>query len=237
MALSDEAEFTIGADVTCQDGPCGQLRRVVIDPVKEVVTHLVVEEKHRIGLGRLVPVDLVDTSAGTSPTLRLRCTLERFQGLDESEEVKFLPVAQGRWGYGSSEMLSMPFFRLGSAGTGATDMQDVGDMADVGGMGMGGMGGTPQTVVYDRVPPGEVEVERGQHVLASDGAVGHVRGLVMDPADFQVTHLLLEEGHLWGKKQVAVPIGAVTRVDEEGVHLRLDKEEVGELPPVDVEHD
>jgi hypothetical protein len=38
--------------------------------------------------------------------------------------------------------------------------------------------------------------------------------LVIDPSDHRVTHVLLDEGHLWGEKRVAIPIGAVTRVDD-----------------------
>jgi hypothetical protein len=46
-----------------------------------------------------------------------------------------------------------------------------------------------------------------------------------------VTHVLLQEGHMWGRKNVAIPIGAVTGVDA-GIRLSLTKEQVGDLPPV-----
>jgi hypothetical protein len=52
-----ETPFTIGADARCTDGACGKVIRVVVDPVARAVTHLVVEPKHRHGLGRLVPLD------------------------------------------------------------------------------------------------------------------------------------------------------------------------------------
>ena len=50
-----------------------------------------------------------------------------------------------------------------------------------------------------------------------------------------MTHFLLEEGHLWGAKQVAIPISAVTRVDD-GVRINLAKDQVRDLAPVDLEH-
>jgi uncharacterized protein YrrD len=77
-------------------------------------------------------------------------------------------------------------------------------------------------------------VRRGEHVHASDGAIGHIQGLVIDPSDHHVTHVLLQEGHLWGKKEVAIPIGAVEEVAEDGVRLGLSREQVRELPPVEV---
>jgi sporulation protein YlmC with PRC-barrel domain len=84
---------------------------------------------------------------------------------------------------------------------------------------------------------GEVEVRRGEHVHAKDGAIGRVQGLVIDPSDHHVTHVLLDEGHLWGEKRVAIPIGAVTGVDD-GVSVSLTKDEVRDLPPVDLDvHD
>jgi hypothetical protein len=42
--------------------------------------------------------------------------------------------------------------------------------------------------------------------------------------------VLLAEGHLWGRKEVAIPVTAVTRVDQ-GIRLNLTKEQVGDLPP------
>ena len=59
-----ETTFTIGSAAACSDGPCGAVSRVVVDPVAREVTHLVVEPEHRSGLGRLVPLDLVDAGCG-----------------------------------------------------------------------------------------------------------------------------------------------------------------------------
>lgn len=108
----------------------------------------------------------------------------------------------------------------------------------MGGIGMGGMGmaNTPQVVIEDRVPAGEVEVRRGEHVHASDGNIGRVQGLVIDPKDHHVTHVLLQEGHLWGKREIAIPIGAVKDVAGDGVRLSFTKDEVRDLPPVDLAH-
>jgi sporulation protein YlmC with PRC-barrel domain len=81
----------------------------------------------------------------------------------------------------------------------------------------------------------EVEVRRGEHVHATDGDIGRVQGLVVDPSDHHVTHVLLQEGHPWGRKEVTIPISAVTRVDD-GIQLSISKQQVQDLPPVDVDH-
>lgn len=102
-------------------------------------------------------------------------------------------------------------------------------------MGVGMGGNAVRSVVVDSLPLGDVEVRRGQPVHATDGTIGRVQGLVIDPRDHQVTHVLLQEGHLWGRKQVAIPISAVTTVTK-GIRLALTKDQVQDLPPVDVDH-
>jgi sporulation protein YlmC with PRC-barrel domain len=219
--MGDTTEFIIGSEVACSDGVCGDLRRVIVDPVARAITHLVVEPRHRRGTGHLVPIDLV---VSTAKEIRLRCTKSEFHMLEDAEETQFLPGASGEWGYEQEQMLSLPYYRLAGSGMGM----------GMGGMGMG-MGAGPHAITSDRVPVGEAEVRRGEHVHATDGAIGRVQGLVVDPSDHQVTHVLLDEGHLWGQKRVAIPISAVTRVGD-GVRLNLTKDEVRELPPVDVDH-
>jgi hypothetical protein len=83
----------------------------------------------------------------------------------------------------------------------------------------------------DVVPTGEVAVRRGDAVHAKDGWIGAVDGLVIDPATDQVTHVILQEGHLWGRKQVAIPIGAANRVDNE-IRVDLTKDEIEALPSI-----
>ncbi|HYM46451.1 MAG TPA: hypothetical protein VES65_09900 [Solirubrobacteraceae bacterium] len=217
--MSGATEYTIGAEVTCSDGVCGDLSRVVIDPVARVLTHLVVEPKKRQGFGRLVPIELVDA---TAEEIRLRCSGAEFDALEDAEETRFLSETGDELGLGyePEQTFSWPYYGLGMGV----------------GTGMGPMGGAPRSITYDRVPVGEVEVCRGEEVHATDGDIGHVQGLVIDPQDHHVTHVLLQEGHLWGRKQIAIPIGAVTGVAADGVRLNLTRDEVRDLPPVDLAH-
>jgi hypothetical protein len=227
MITSDVAQFTMGSDVQCTDGACGNLRRVVVDPVARTLTHLVVEPGHRDHGGHLVPIDLVSS---TGPEIELACSLAEFATLEDAEETQLLPGARGTWDYRQQDMLSWPYYGLGAGTLGV----GVGGIP-TGGMGMGMSRDTePRTNTHDRVPTGEVEIRRGQRVHATDGPIGRVQGLVIDPADHHVTHVLLDEGHLWGQKQVAIPIDSVTAVDD-GVRLGLTKDQVRDLPPVELD--
>jgi sporulation protein YlmC with PRC-barrel domain len=210
-----EAEgFRIGAEASASDGVCGEVSRLVMDPVALTVTHLVIEPKHRRESGRLVPVHLVDTTTGQ---IRLRCTTAEFDKLDPAEEIDQVEGLDYGGGYGQAEAV-----------------QGYGGMGGIGATGMGigmGVGHNTPVVVQDVVPLGEVEVQRGESVHALDGEIGKVKGFLVDPDDNRVTHVLLQEGHLWGRKEVSIPISAVTGVDA-GIRLNITKKQVEDLPPV-----
>ncbi len=192
--MAAEIEFAIGATASCSDGLGGEVSRMILDPATRSVTHLVIEPKHRGEPGRLVPVDLVDTTTGE---IRLRCTLAEFDELDPSEETELLEGAGGTGVGGMSAPMGIPH-------ASRTDVQDV-------------------------VPLYETEVGRGEHVHALDGEIGQVEGFLVDPGDHRVTHVLLQEGHLWGRKEVAIPMSAVTGV-ENGIRLSMTKKQIEDLP-------
>jgi sporulation protein YlmC with PRC-barrel domain len=224
--MAGTAQFTIGAAVTGRDGDIGKLTRVVVDPIARSVTHLVVEPKNLEGLTRLVPIGLVE--AATPEQIKLSAGTADFEQLDPAEETQFLPFQPGspHWSedeqqYAPGEVLSWPYYSLALEGRG------------FGPGSMGVTGALPLAVTYDKVPLGEVAFQRGEHVHATDGEIGRVQGLVIDTSDQHVTHVLLQEGHLWGRKEVAIPISAVAEVDD-GIRLNISKHDVQDLPPVDI---
>lgn len=217
--MAETTPFTIGTEARCTDGVCGKVSRVVVNPVARTLTHIVVEPTGREGLGRLVPLDLVDA---TPDEVRLRCTVAEFEALDSAEDTQFVPGSGGYAAYGPEQVYAWPYYGLGGPGV----------PSDVG----GGLAFASPTVTYDAVPLGEVAVHRDDPVHATDGSIGRVQGLVIDPRNYQVTHVLLQEGHLWGRKEVAIPITAVTEVSDEGIKLSLAKHDVQDLPPVDIDH-
>jgi sporulation protein YlmC with PRC-barrel domain len=224
--MAETVQFTIGAEASCSDGVCGEVTRVIVDPVAEAVTHLVVDPKHRQGLGKLVPLSLVDATSGQ---IRLRCTKAEFEQLDPAEETQFIPGTSGYSSYGPGQVGYWPYYGLGMGGALDIDGGISGGLSGIGG------GIVSQTVTSDTVPAGEVDVRRGDPVEATDGDIGRVQGLVVDRGTRHVTHVLLQEGHLWGRKEVAIPISAVASTSD-GIRLSISKQEVQDLPPVDVDH-
>jgi len=221
--MAGTSQFTIGTEASCSDGAAGKVSRVIVDPLAEKVTHLVIEQEHRRGFGRLVPLDLV---GGTAGEIRLRCTRAEFEKLGPAQETQFIPSTSGYGGYGylPDQVGYWPYYGLGGG-------------MGVASLGIGGIGaGAPaQTVISDTVPLGDVEVCRGDPVHATDGDIGRVQGLVIDRGSGHVTHVLLQEGHLWGRKEVVIPISVVASTSG-GIRLTIAKQEVQDLPPVDIDH-
>lgn len=210
--MAETARFTIGSDATCNDGYCGTVSMMVVDRFARVLVHLVVEPERSSGVARLVPLELVDATTGE---IRLRCSLAAFDKLEPAEETAFLSGISGYPGYCPDQALSWPYNGLSTgAGTGL------------------GLGSVAMPVTNYIVPAGEVTVRRGEHVHATDGEIGRVQGLVIDLRDHAVTHVLLQNGYLWDRNEVAIPIGDVTGVDN-GIRLNLTKHEVEALPRVE----
>ncbi len=96
--------------------------------------------------------------------------------------------------------------------------------------------GTPAAVFleHEAVPAGGLVVHKGAGVYASDGHVGKVDEFLIEKKTGRITHLILREGHLWGKKDIWVPINQVDRYEDGKVYLKLDKEGVKDLPVIDL---
>jgi sporulation protein YlmC with PRC-barrel domain len=210
----------IGKRVHCSDGDYGELADIVIDPLEKRVTHLVVRPKHAVGESRLVPIELAKSRDDEPHEIELACTLEEAHGFESVREVAYLRLGENAtedpdWDIGVEDVLALPYYALDEE-TFADELA-----SDV-------------TMSYDRVPKGEVEVRRASAVISADGhSLGEVDGFVVD-AEEHITYFVLERGHLWGRKEVTIPIGAVARVESDAVHIALSKDEVGALPAIHV---
>jgi hypothetical protein len=195
--------------VLCEDDEVGKLADLVVDPVAKRVTHLVVKPEHGIGSSHLVPIELVEPTEQVGG-IALTCSRAELETLPPVEEFTYLRLGDVAtkdpdWDVGVSDVLALPYYdSTGLAGP----VEAVGDMG----------------VVYDRVPKGEVELRRSSRVMAANG------DYIGDVDDDHITHFVLERGHLWGRREVTVPIGAVASVKSDVVTLSLSKDEIGALP-------
>ena len=202
-------EIPLQAQVECTDGVYGRSVCVLINPVIDQVTHVVVKEDASPNTEYIVPVETVTETI--ADTIRLSCSqaeLEKMEPfiktkvMEEKVPAKNFGYAVGMYGMGSYYYL--PFVAAERT--------------------------VYESVKYQQIPPGELAVQRGTRVEATDGYVGKVDEFVVNPANGHITHLVMREGHLWGKKDVIIPLSAMGDTHEDTVFLKIDKHQIESLP-------
>lgn len=225
----------LGSRVECSDGAFGKLVDVVVDPTTRRLTHLVVEPRRGDATTRLVPIEMAESGNETSRAIALRATVVEVRRLPPADDLAYarlgdFPAEDPVSDVGVEDVLALPYY---TAHDGRTDVIRLAATVN------------PfytkveprpldYAVPYDRVPKGEIEIRRASSVTSADGhEVGHVDGFIVD-SDDQITHLVLERGHLWGRREVTIPIGVVADGETDAVTLSLTKDQVGALPAVPV---
>ena len=197
----------LNAKVECVDGSCGESITVIVNPVTQKLTHFVVrDDKMPPPTQRLVPVEQVAETS--SDLVRLNCTAAQVAQMEPFTETEYV----------DGEML-VPI----SSVYGEYYQPYVVPVE-----------GSKLPLEVERIPPGELAVRRGTRVEATDGYVGQVGELLVDPESGHITHLILRQGHLFGKKEVTLPLSAIDQLMQETVYLRLDKEAIKQLPAIPV---
>jgi hypothetical protein len=203
-----EITFVLGAPAHWDGNSSGEVSSLVVDSTARRVTHLVVEPKGRSGLARLVPLDHVDQVDAKTGGLRLGCTDAEFEDLSPAEEslaefdsVVLLP---------SQEPWRPPDDFPVADGSSSWPGQPV----------------EPVDLVPDLLPNADEE-HRGDHVHAADGEIGQLHALSVDNDTGKVKTVRLKR-HLWGHKDIAIPIENVSGFDA-GIHLNLTKHQVQQL--------
>lgn len=203
-------EVPIDARVECADGRAGTSTHIIIDPISKMITHFVVsDDEPVVAHSYLVPIDLV--SETRHDIIRLNCTKDELTQLEQFTEVHYVPNPDPEPGYPADAVYLAPY----------VSPLDLGYLP----------------VEVERVPMGELAVRRGAVVEAKDGYVGHLGEFLVDPDSGQVTHLVLQEGHAWGKREVTLPVSVIDQALENTIYLKLDKEAVGKLPAVPLKRD
>jgi sporulation protein YlmC with PRC-barrel domain len=202
----------LGCSVHCADDAFGELADVIVDPLSRRVTHVVVEPHGRHECARLVPIDRVRPADGG---LVLSYSVAEVEALEPLHESAYLRAgeriaADPDWDIGTQDVLALPIFE---------DVEAMGIAIDP----------DPHVLVnYHRIPKHEVEIRRSSAVFSQDGDhLGHVEGFLIGSGE--TADIVLERGHLWGRREIVIPAAAVERVQNDSITLSLTKEQVGQL--------
>jgi hypothetical protein len=208
-------EIPLGAQVNCINGMCGHSVCVLIDPVLDEVTHVVIMlETESPSVEYIVPVKLI--SSTVEGVIQLNCSKAELEKMAPFVQTEFIEekIPAATMGYGGGSMYGMGSFYVPYV--------------------------TPEVTVkvpveHLQIPPGELAVRRGNRVEATDGYVGKVDEFVIDPLSGHVTYLVMREGHLWGEKNVMIPLSALGDTRKDTVFLKIDKHEIESLPTFPVQ--
>lgn len=202
-------EIPLQAQVECTDGVCGRSVYVLINPVLEKVTHLIVREDSSPNTEYIVPVEAV---AGTIvDTIRLSISKADLKKLDPFVQTEFI----------QEKVLDYAGYRGGSFGMGATYYLPYVTSDEI---------SVLVSAQHQQIPPGELAVHRGTRVEAKDGYVGKVDEFVVDAKNGNITHLVMREGHPWGKKDVIIPLSTMDKTLDGTMFLNLNKHDIESLP-------
>lgn len=201
-------KIPVHAEVSCTDGMCGLSSYVLVNPVTEKVTHLVIKGSRSPYMETLVSVGVVDQAS--DELIQLRCTREELAHMDpfvQSEYIETKRLDMFRSAYANGAYLYWPYFVIPDSTI-------------------------RMPIEHQQMPPGDLAVRRGARVEATDKTVGNVDEFLVNPNNDNVTHLVIRAGPLWERRDVCIPVSAIREVRDNTVFLRLDKQQVGALPTV-----
>jgi hypothetical protein len=152
-------------------------------------------------------VSIDHVTESTEEKVQLNCTLEELSKMPIFDKLEYVPAIMS--GFSGSPYSMWPY------------------TAPV---------GVYVSVDKEHIPEGEIAIRPGARVNAVDGPIGRVDEFMVDPANDHITHLVLREGHLWGQKDVTIPVGEIDHYKGNTVYLKLKKQEIEELPSLPVRH-
>ena len=202
-------EIPLQAQVECTDGVCGRSVYVLVNPVAEKVTHMVVREDASPNTEYIVPVETV--SATIVDTIQLRCSKAELKKMNHFIQTEFVEekvpssgFLAGNGMYGMGSYYYLPYVTSDGKAYRVRENQ--------------------------QIPPGELAVHRGTRVEAKDGYMGKVDEFVVNKKNGNITHLVMREGHPWGRKDVIIPLSAMDKTLDGTMFLTLNKHEIESLP-------
>jgi hypothetical protein len=196
------------AKVECVDGHAGSVATVVIDPVRKVLTHIVVNT--RKDADHLVLLEHVDSTE--NDTVHLSCTVAELEAMPAFTETHYIKTEHYDYNMYPSGAYQSPY---------ATGLPPSVEEEYV-------------PINEEQIPLGELAIHRGAKIAAKDGNVGELEEFIVDPDSGAVSHFVLRKGHLWGKRDISIPVSAIDQFDGDSIHLGLSKHDVSQLPNIEV---
>ncbi len=213
-------QFANGMSVyTADNNKVGSVKQVVLNPIDQTVSHLIIERGFLFTTERVLPVSWI--AAGDQDRLMLSQTEHDFETLPEFEEREYIPVDDVYEGQDNEMVHGVPYYYYGSPGLSAWHY---------------GPAATTRTAMPDyvtntveNIPANTVALDIGSRVTSADDE--HVGDLdeVFTDTNGRVTHFVISQGFLFTTRKV-IPTGWISRVTEDGLLLSVNAKVLERLP-------
>jgi sporulation protein YlmC with PRC-barrel domain len=200
-------DLPIDAKIHAADTVCGRSVALILNPNKDEVTHVAVRLSGITNHKVIVPVKSISRSSEDEIWLDLDC--EELSSMPEFVRTDFVEAPMPQEVAGGA-LLYWPFV-----------IPEVKKFP----------------VEVEMVPVDELAIHPGVDVISLEGKVGKVDEFLIDPQSDQISHIVMHEGHLWGKQDVLIPISHVSEIGEHFIRVELDKQQIEALPEIPVHRD
>ena len=211
-------QFKENANVyTLDNEKVGEVERVVLDPQTKEITHLVVRKGFLFTEDKVVPIDMVSSTAEDRITLKRTDDLDSMPDFEEEQYVKVTSVDPT---YPHKKGRARPYYWYPAPGFAWWGTQPYPIQA------------RPNYVIqaWRNIPDGTVALKEGADVITMDNEhVGDIERIFANPKQERATHLLISQGLLL-KENKLVPTTWINQVTEDQVYLSVSSDFIDRLP-------
>ena len=199
--------FNLGSKVQCTDGQCGNLSKLVIDPDSGQVTDIIIEKGFLLTTNIVLPITLVEDV--TEEQIRLAIPSEQLSRYPIYEVTEFEEPA---------EVAN----RQPAAGVSPLGLQTVTEP----------VAPMVKRKIRRGIEEGRQVIEAGMSVNNSEGVVGKVDRVIIDPITGKISHIVLKRGLVISNLTI-IPIAIMDSIYNNGIFIIATDQEIEQFPAYD----
>jgi sporulation protein YlmC with PRC-barrel domain len=214
-----------GSSIDAQDGLIGAVNDFLFDDDTWRIKWLVVDTGNWLpGRQVLIPMAAVETPSSQTSTLRVDMSMERIKnspGLDFDQPVSRQFEAKMFGYYGLDPFLGSGLYPMSNAMAVPFDAP------------LAPPSDRPHIPDTDDPHLRSMAVITGYHCHATDGDLGFVADLLIDPKDWRIRSLVVDTGTWWPDKRVVVAPASVSKINwlDSHINLKMDRAAIKAAPP------
>jgi hypothetical protein len=196
-------DISLNVAVHCVDGFGGRSTHIILNPITQIVSHIVVAEKKAPHIERLVLIDWIKTT--TPDLILLDCRRDQLSQMERFVMTEFLRLeTTDRYSIGYPYMSPSQVYKPKKT----------------------------VSIEVENISIEEVAVHQGARIEACDGPIGVLEAVQIDPSDGRITHMRLRIGPIWEHRAVIVSAAEIQRIEERTIYLKLARAAVADLAAV-----